>query len=296
MDNNNLQHAGIKGMRWGVRRYQNKDGSLTPAGRKRYGSRFDKEDDDIDEEEVKKRYEEGKQKALKSGSIEEVLKYKGDLTNKELGEVYSRLKYEKDIESLKPKAKDGVDKFSDLMGKVDTVRAGADKAVSAYNLIAKVNNTFNKHQMPTIDGVNRALEATRKASEAAETAAKLKKAYDAAKSGDSKRMDDAFADLSSEEMNQVKTKIETDSTLRGKYKSPSAERAQIQKDVAKEIRIKEKVSEINAARKRGDKEAIDEILNTMSYDEIADIADLIKLQNSVKTGQGQGRNGGKKNN
>lgn len=30
-----LLHWGIKGMRWGVRRYQNKDGSLTPAGKKR---------------------------------------------------------------------------------------------------------------------------------------------------------------------------------------------------------------------------------------------------------------------
>ena len=33
---NDLQHWGIKGMRWGVRRYQNADGSLTPAGVKRY--------------------------------------------------------------------------------------------------------------------------------------------------------------------------------------------------------------------------------------------------------------------
>lgn len=32
-----LKHHGIKGQKWGVRRFQKKDGSLTPEGRKRYG-------------------------------------------------------------------------------------------------------------------------------------------------------------------------------------------------------------------------------------------------------------------
>lgn len=31
-----IYHWGIKGMKWGVRRYQNKDGTLTPAGIRRY--------------------------------------------------------------------------------------------------------------------------------------------------------------------------------------------------------------------------------------------------------------------
>lgn len=36
-----LAHHGIKGQKWGVRRYQNEDGSYTSAGRKRYGVDLD---------------------------------------------------------------------------------------------------------------------------------------------------------------------------------------------------------------------------------------------------------------
>lgn len=43
-----IYHSGIKGMKWGVRRYQNKDGSLTDAGKKRY-------DRDIAENNAKKK-------------------------------------------------------------------------------------------------------------------------------------------------------------------------------------------------------------------------------------------------
>lgn len=38
---NELYHHGIKGQRWGIRRYQNADGSLTPAGKARYSVNID---------------------------------------------------------------------------------------------------------------------------------------------------------------------------------------------------------------------------------------------------------------
>ena len=35
-ETNYLQHHGVNGMKWGIRNYQNKDGTLTEAGKRRY--------------------------------------------------------------------------------------------------------------------------------------------------------------------------------------------------------------------------------------------------------------------
>ena len=46
---NAIQHHGIKGQKWGVRRFQNKDGSLTKAGLKRYKDDVNSKDRTIKE-------------------------------------------------------------------------------------------------------------------------------------------------------------------------------------------------------------------------------------------------------
>lgn len=49
-----LYHHGVKGMKWGIRRFRNRDGSLTPAGRKRY-NKNDWSDDAKEAARIKKK-------------------------------------------------------------------------------------------------------------------------------------------------------------------------------------------------------------------------------------------------
>ena len=78
-----LYHWGIKGMKWGIRRFQNKDGSLTSAGRKRYGDGSDGS------------YGGGKTKASKTKT-----KTTKDMTDDELRTRINRLQLEKNALDL----------------------------------------------------------------------------------------------------------------------------------------------------------------------------------------------------
>lgn len=62
-----ISHHGILGMKWGVRRYQNKDGSLTEAGKKRRANKLYKTLNERDQKEVEKVKKEISEAGIKQG-------------------------------------------------------------------------------------------------------------------------------------------------------------------------------------------------------------------------------------
>ena len=53
--NDELKHFGIKGQKWGVRRFENEDGTLTPEGKERYRVKAEKLERDINNASVHER-------------------------------------------------------------------------------------------------------------------------------------------------------------------------------------------------------------------------------------------------
>lgn len=144
-----LYHHGIRGMKWGIRRFQKKDGSLTTAGKKRYS------ESEEDAAARKAEYEAEKQKALKTGSASEVLKYKGDLTQQEMQNAISRIRWENDMRDLSAKElATGKSKADAVFEKVDKYTDYAVKGAKAYNMVANLYTAFggvDSISLPKID-------------------------------------------------------------------------------------------------------------------------------------------------
>ena len=101
---------------------------------------------------TKEEYEAAKEKALKSGSATEIMKFKGDLTNQQLNEARNRLDMERQLaeisEAEKHAGRRKVDKFfKDL----DTVNSYTKTTLTTYNNAATIANTFGGTDLPTIN-------------------------------------------------------------------------------------------------------------------------------------------------
>lgn len=81
---NYLAHHGIKGQKWGVRRFQNPDGTRTAAGKKR-----EKANREIDHD-----------KLVKSTNAKELYKNRSQLSDRELQDRLNRLRNEQALEQI----------------------------------------------------------------------------------------------------------------------------------------------------------------------------------------------------
>lgn len=91
----NLIHSGILGMKWGIRRYQYKDGSLTPEGKKRYGAKYEKQALKLEAKEKQQREaEEAKVRKLQNEAAAK--RDPKEMTTQELREYMERYRLETD--------------------------------------------------------------------------------------------------------------------------------------------------------------------------------------------------------
>lgn len=85
MNNDHISHHGIKGQKWGVRRYRNSDGSLTESGKKRY-------------DRSEKKHEALKKKVI--NNPKKLYKHRDQFSEKEINEIISKVEKNQRMKDL----------------------------------------------------------------------------------------------------------------------------------------------------------------------------------------------------
>lgn len=146
-----LWHFNIKGSKWGIRRFQNEDGTLTPAGKLRYRKNVSSNSriktklagSPKKPEERPETIAQKKKRLLASKDAKEIYKNRDLFTNEELKKVTDRYQIEDNLKKYVPIEKSKGQAFAENFAKkADTLADVMDKGTKAYNAGAKIFNTF----------------------------------------------------------------------------------------------------------------------------------------------------------
>lgn len=222
-----ISHFGIPGMIHGRRRYQYEDGSLTPAGRERYGvgPARDSKASESTEQATKEEHERYRQEALRSGDpvrIKEVMK---ESSYQEIKDALDRVDIYERVNAKIPPKKSAMDKINKVVSDVNTINNWVSTGTNVWNNFARIYNTVNKDDsdLPLIGQDNsRIRTAVQKKAEKIDKQerALVKKAI---KSGDPQKMQSVLSMMNATELNDANTMLKNKDALSTTIKDQSPE-------------------------------------------------------------------------
>lgn len=151
MDNNYLAHHGIKGQKWGVRRYQTKNGSLTAAGKKRYSKGDSKKAKAKQKTTPEETVEQKRARLLKSTDAHELYANKHLLTTNEINERLTRIDTEKRLGSVAAQDKRGFAKFMENAQKAVKTADDIYKLIQSPSVQAVMKKLKGEEEGPKFD-------------------------------------------------------------------------------------------------------------------------------------------------